>query len=125
MRTATLAILILCVALGACRTTAEGPEADTAAAPASAPAAPAADAPPASQTRRGAAAPRGASTAPTLPPERDPQYTPEQRNLMIRQICWGQVDKNRALRGDDARVAWVNKCIADKSKEPLGQPAAQ
>ena len=35
------------------------------------------------------------------------------------------VDKNRALRTEDARVGWVNKCIADKSKEPLAQPASQ
>ena len=45
---------------------------------------------------------------------------------MIRQICWSEVDKQRQLRSNlDARVAWVDKCIADKRKQPLVQPASQ
>ena len=44
---------------------------------------------------------------------------------MIRQICWSQGDKNRALSGAEARADWVDKCIADKRKQPLAQPADQ
>jgi cell division protein FtsN len=121
MRVAAVATLVVCIALGACRTTADKPEQSEA----SAPAAPATDAAPAPQQRRSQSAARGTSPPPApVPPERDPQYTPEQRTLIIRQVCWAQVDKQRNIRGDDARIAWVNKCIADKRKEPVDEPAA-
>ncbi len=121
MRAAALATLVACIALGACRTTSESESATEASTPPAA----STEAAPATQPRRGNAAARATSAPASPPPERDPQYTPEQRTLMIRQICWGQVDRQRQLRGDDARLAWINKCIADKSKEPLIQPASQ
>ncbi len=129
VRTPALAVLIVAaIALGACRTTADGPEqpSDTAKPEATAPAAaaPATTPAPAAQPAQSQAARAPAAKPAELPPERDPQYTPEQRALMIRQICWGQVDRQRGLRGDDARIAWVTKCIADKTKESLGDAAA-
>ena len=96
------------------------------AAPVSAPAAaPAAaempPAPPPSATaappRRSNQALRGTSAPPAPPPSAEPALSTEQQILAIRQGCWSAADRNRALRGIDARADWVNKCITDKTKE--------
>ena len=116
-----LLILPLCLALAGCLTSPN--PAPSSEQPAAAPAA--SDAAPATQPRVNQAL-RGSSPPPKpAPPELDPQYTAEQRLLMIRQICWSQVDKNRGLKTVEARADWVDKCIVDKRKQPLAQPASQ
>jgi len=121
-----LLIVPLCLALAGCLTSPDpAPSSEQpAAAPAASTAAPASAPAPASQPRANQAL-RGSSPPPKpRPPELDPQYTPEQRVLLIRQVCWSDADKQKQLRGNlDGRVAWVEKCIATKTNESAAVPS--
>ncbi len=116
-----LLILPLCLALAGCLTSPDpAPSSEQPAAPPVA-----SDAAPAAQPRANQAL-RGSSPPPKPAPEAEPGLSSEQRILLIRQICWNDADKQRQLRGNlDARVTWVEKCIADKRKQLAAQPAGQ
>jgi cell division septation protein DedD len=122
--------LMLCLALAGCggmsAVTDDSPvQVAPVSAPASAPgaaetpAAPPSSAPAAPQ-RRTPQALRGTSAPPAPPPSAEPALSTEQQVLAIRQGCWSAADRNRALKGLEARADWVSKCIADKTKE-VGQ----
>ena len=114
------AMLLLCLTLAGCITTADDPAHPTdGSKPAATPAQPAApNATPATPPRRAPAqALRGSSAPPATAPEPEPQTDPV---LAIRQTCWSQVDRNKTLRTLEARADWVDKCIADKSKALAG-----
>jgi hypothetical protein len=40
--------------------------------------------------------------------------------MEIRQTCWSEGNKLRSL-SPEARADWVNKCVADKRREPAKQ----
>ena len=113
MRVVTLA---LCLTLAACRTTGDPAQsASPSVAPAASPTVAEPVPPPAPAPRRGAAqATRG--SAPPAVPSAEPEPPAVDQILAIRQMCWSEVDKNRAIKALEARADWVSKCIADKSK---------
>ena len=110
-------IVLLCLALAACAgtdaalDTASGanPAATAAASPAIEPAAPSG----APQAARGTSAPPA--------PAPEPVLSPQERVMQARTNCWMEVDKQRALRTIDTRMAWVEKCIADRTKARAGR----
>jgi hypothetical protein len=106
--------LLLCLTLAGCITTDDPAQTTAQPAPAAAAATPpASDKPAPAPTRRPAQATRGSTAPPAPPPEEEPQDPV----LAIRQTCWSQGSTNKSLRTLEARADWVNKCIADKTKE--------
>lgn len=119
-----IALLMIVLALAACRTTDEPAPTATPAAPPAGPASAATPAasPPETPARRGAPqALRGSPPPPVSAPQPEPALSTEEQVLAIRQGCWSAVDKNRAIKTLEARADWVSKCIADKTKAQIGQ----
>ncbi len=112
--------VLLCLALAACAGT-TGLDTDppaTPAAPVAATEPAAADAAPAARPSAPQAA-RGTSAPPA--PQPTPEVSPQERLMQARTDCWSEVDKQRALRTIDTRMAWVEKCIADRTKARAGR----
>jgi hypothetical protein len=137
MRDARVALaLVSCLGLAACAGgnagTAPGPSASVAPAPQSGPPnmtypysaahAPAQDqdaqpaAKPAPKPRNGSrAAYRNTTPAPAAAPEPDHQLSGEEQAMQTKTDCWMAVDRAKGVGNDiDKRMAWVDKCIADK-----------
>jgi hypothetical protein len=92
--------VLLCLVLAACAGNRLGGDVDGQASAAAA--GPAASAPPAS----GSTAPASSSQAPAGQPD-------SLRIQEARVECWAKVEKQRHLRSIDARIAFVDKCVAE------------
>lgn len=114
-----LAVLPLCFAFAACSGMSAlqdpAPSTEQAVPPAAAASTVAPSVPPSAQPappRRASQSVRGSIYTPPAQPT-EPEVDPV---LAIRQHCWSSVDRQRQVRGIDARVDWVEKCIAERSK---------
>jgi hypothetical protein len=115
-------LLLLCVSLGACAgVSLPNAEAPPAVAPvASAPPAPAATPP----QRSGRTATSGTSggarggsvTAAARAEPAEPVDPGADPLTQARSECWMKVETNKGMRGIDQRVAFVDKCVADRMK---------
>jgi len=111
--------LLLCFLLAGCLATGDQPP-PAASAPPAAPAAappPTAAAPPSPKARGAAGSstgPRGgASTAAATGEPEEPSPDPV---IQARTDCWMAVEHQKGLRDLDHRIAFVDKCVADKTK---------
>jgi len=97
--------LLLCLALAACagRTAETGGASQAAAAPAAA-AAP-------SPAPGAASAPAAGPASAAAPARSGPPDVLQVQDARVE--CWGKVEKQRNLRSIDARIAFVDKCVAD------------
>jgi hypothetical protein len=92
-------ILLFCLALAGCAGRTDGAGGAPAAAAAS-----------------GTAAPSGAATAMAAAPAPGPIRRSQPDALQLQEArveCWGKVEQQRGLRGIDARIAFVDKCVAE------------
>lgn len=46
--------------------------------------------------------------------QEDPNAKPEDPVLYARAQCWIKVEQQKALKGIDQRIAFVDKCVADR-----------
>ena len=101
-----LAALLLCLALGACNVTSltsAPPVTDTGSAPIA-------------QTGGGSGGARGGAS--TAAARGEPVEVPPDPVMEARASCWMKVESQKALRGIDQRVAFVDKCVAEAAKTP-------
>ena len=112
MRVATL---LLCFVLAGCLATSDKPAPETAApAPAATVAAPPSPPSPARSSAGSGGGPRGGAT--TAAARGEPVEVPPDPVIQARTDCWMAVEHQKSLRGLDQRIAYVDKCVADKSK---------
>ena len=122
MRVVSLLLcLLLCPFLAGCLATGDQPPPTAGAAPAAATAATPAPAP--SPASRGAAGggpvgggggPRGGAS--TAAARGEPEEVPPDPVIQARTDCWMAVEHQKGLKGLDQRIAYVDKCVADKTK---------
>ncbi len=108
-----VAMLTLCLGLAACagsNTMSETP-------PFAPAASPAASTPPNPSPARSAGPAGGArGGAATAAARGEPVEVPPDPVMQARADCWMKVETQKALRGIDQRVAYVDKCVADQMK---------
>ena len=112
MRVATL---LLCFLLAGCLATGDQP-APGATSPASAStvAAPPPPPSPARSAAGSAGGPRGGAT--TAAARGEPEEVPPDPVIQARTDCWMAVEHQKGVKGLDQRIAYVDKCVADKTK---------
>ena len=109
MRVATLP---LCFLLAGCLATGDQPTPQTVA---PAPAATVVAPPPPARTPAGSGGgPRGGAT--TAAARGEPEEVPPDPVIQARTDCWMAVEHQKGLKGLDQRIAYVDKCVADKTK---------
>jgi hypothetical protein len=115
-----LLCLLLCPFLAGCLATGDQPPPNASAAPASTAATPA---PAPSPATRGAAGggpvgggggPRGGAS--TAAARGEPEEVPPDPVIQARTDCWMAVEHQKGLKGLDQRIAYIDKCVADKTK---------
>ena len=115
MRAATL---LLCLGLaatsGGCMLSGGAPETATAPAPAAAPSPSVSASPPAARSAASSGGARGGAA--TAAARGEPVEAPPDPVIQARSDCWRKVESQKALRGIDQRIAYVDKCVADQMK---------
>jgi hypothetical protein len=104
---------LLCFLLAGCLATGDQPPAPQTAAPVAA-APPPAVPPPATRSSGGTGGPRGGAT--TAAARGEPEEVPPDPVVQARTDCWMAVEHQKGLKGLDQRIAYVDKCVADKTK---------
>jgi hypothetical protein len=105
--------LLWCLVLAGCLATGDQP-APNAAAPAPASIAAATPPSPARSSAGSASGPRGGAI--TAAARGEPEEVPPDPVIQARTDCWMAVEHQKNLRGLDQRIAFVDKCVADKTK---------
>src|SRR5215213_8826841 len=105
--------LLWCLVLAGCLATGDQ-STPNAAAPAPASIAAAAPSPPspARSSSGSAGGPRGGAT--TAAARGEPEEVPPDPVIQARTDCWMAVEHQKGLKGLDQRIAYVDKCVADK-----------
>jgi len=116
-----LLCLLLCPFLAGCLATGDQPPAASAvpASTASGPPPAATTAPPpASPTARRAAGAGGGARggASTAAAQGEPEEVPPDPVIQARTDCWMSVEHQKGLKSIDQRIAYIDKCVADKTK---------
>jgi hypothetical protein len=62
----------------------------------------------------GGGGPRGGAS--TAAARGEPEEVPPDPVIQARTDCWMAVEHNKSVRGLDERIAYVDKCVADKTK---------
>ena len=123
MRVVSLLSLLLCPFLAGCLATGDQPPAANAV-PASTVSGPpasattAAPSPPPSPTSRRAAGSGGGARggAATAAAQGEPEEVPPDPVIQARTDCWMAVEHQKGIKGIDQRIAFIDKCVADKTK---------
>jgi len=109
--------LLLCFLLAGCLATGDQPAPQAAApAPAATAAAPPSPPPPspARSSAGSAGGPRGGAT--TAAARGEPEEPPPDPVIQARTDCWMAVEHAKGVRDLDQRIAFVDKCVAEKTK---------
>ena len=119
MRVASLLLCLLCPLLAGCLATGDQPPAANAV-PASTVSGPpasattAAPSPPPSPTSRRAAGSGGGARGGAA--QGEPEEVPPDPVIQARTDCWMAVEHQKGIKGIDQRIAFIDKCVADKTK---------
>jgi len=116
MRVVSLLLcLVLCPFLAGCLATGDQPPPNAGASPAATAAAPQPGPSPASRgAAGGGGGPRGGAS--TAAARGEPEEVPPDPVIQARTDCWMAVEHQKGLKGLDQRIAYVDKCVADKTK---------
>jgi hypothetical protein len=118
MRVVSLLLcFLLCPLLAGCLATSDQPPAASAVPASTAAAPPPAPPQPSPASRRAAGSgggPRGGAS--TAAAQGEPEEVPPDPVIQARTDCWMAVEHQKGLKGLDQRIAFVDKCVADKTK---------
>ena len=110
-----LSCFVLSGFLAGCLATGDQPAPQAAApAPAATAAAPPSSPPAARSAAGSGGGPRGGAT--TAAARGEPEEVSADSVIQARTDCWMAVEHQKSLRGLDQRIAFVDKCVADKTK---------